>query len=134
MNVGEMQRKLSLWAEQHKEHHFFDLYHLLYDKEWLRLAHDHVKQNAGSKTAGCDGITMKDFDEHLEDHLQQLAQALKAQAFEPYPVRRVYIPKANGKVRPLGIPMVPSYCTSLQAAWGLRPLFSGPDCQVAFLL
>ena len=35
---------------------FFDLYHLLYDEDWLRLAHDHVKQNAGSITAGCDGV------------------------------------------------------------------------------
>jgi hypothetical protein len=49
MNVGEMQRKLSRWAEQDQSHEFFDLYHLLYDRDWLRLAHDHVKENAGSK-------------------------------------------------------------------------------------
>ena len=42
MNVGEMQRKLSQWAEQDKGRKFFDLYDLLYDKDWLRLAHDHV--------------------------------------------------------------------------------------------
>ena len=42
MNVGEMQRKLSQWATQDKEMKFFDLYHLLYDEEWLRLAHDRV--------------------------------------------------------------------------------------------
>ena len=65
MNVGEMQRKLSVWAEQDKEHRFFDLYHLLYDRDWLQLAHDYVAQNAGSITAGCDGITMKHFDENL---------------------------------------------------------------------
>ena len=35
MNVGEMQRKLSLWAEQDKDHRFYDLYHLLYDTDWL---------------------------------------------------------------------------------------------------
>jgi RNA-directed DNA polymerase len=106
MNVGELQRKLSSWAEQDKEHRFFDLYHLLYDKDWLRLAHDYVKQNAGSKTAGCDGIKMSAFDESLEGNLQKLGEDLKSETFEPLPVRRVMIPKANGKIRPLGIPSV----------------------------
>jgi len=88
VNIGEMQRKLSLWAEKDKSLQFSDLYHLLYDKDWLRLAHDYVAQNAGSVTAGCDGIDMGAFDENLEDNLQQLAQDLKAETFEPYPVRR----------------------------------------------
>lgn len=65
MNIGEMQRKLSLWAEKDRNLRFFDLHHLLYDKDWLRLAHDRVAQNAGSVTAGCDGINMDDFDENL---------------------------------------------------------------------
>ena len=68
MNVGEMQRKLSLWAEQNKERRFYGLYKLLYDSDWLRLAHDYVKQNAGSVTAGCDGINIKLYDERLEDN------------------------------------------------------------------
>ncbi len=101
MNVGEMQRKLSLWAEQDKEHRFFDLYHLLYDKDWLQLAHDYVKQNVGSITAGCDGINMRHFDEKLEENLQRLRQQLHSETFKPQPVRRVYIPKSNGRVRPL---------------------------------
>src|SRR5215510_12844425 len=103
VNVGDLQQKLSRWATQDREHRFFDLYHLLYDSDWLRLAHDHVAQNAGAVTAGCDGITMHDFDEHLEENLQRLAGELRAQTYAPSPVRRVYIPKANGKTRPLGI-------------------------------
>ena len=97
MNVGEMQRKLSEWATQDKEMKFFDLYHLLYDGDWLRLAHDDVKQNAGSMTAGCDGINMTTFDEELEDNLQRITADLKSETFKPMPVRRVYIPKPNGK-------------------------------------
>ena len=62
MDVGEMQRKLSGWAAQDKTLRFYDLYHLLYDRDWLRLAHDAVAQSAGSATAGCDGITMGRFD------------------------------------------------------------------------
>src|SRR5438445_13272381 len=101
-----MQRKLSLWADQDKERKFYGLYDLLYDKDWLRLAHDHVAQNAGSVTAGCDGINMKAFDENLEENLSELAQDLKAETFDPYPVRRTFIPKSPGKVRPLGIPTI----------------------------
>jgi hypothetical protein len=104
-----MQRKLSLWAEQDKERKFYGLYDLLYDKDWLRLAHDHVKQNAGSVTAGCDGIDMESFDENLEDNLQKIIQGLKTETFEPYPVRRVYIPKSNGRY----------------ALWAYRPLQTG---------
>jgi RNA-directed DNA polymerase len=116
MNVGEMQRKLSLWAEQNKERRFYGLYKLIYDGDWLRLAHDYVEQNAGSVTAGCDGINMKLYDERLENNLDRLAAELKSEDFEPHPVRRVYIPKANGKYRPLGIAIVRSYCTSIQSS------------------
>jgi RNA-directed DNA polymerase len=91
MNVGEMQRKLSQWATQDKERKFYGLYDLLYDGDWLRLAHDYVKQNAGSITAGCDGINMDIFDESLEGNLQRIIEELKAETFQPSPVRQMYI-------------------------------------------
>jgi retron-type reverse transcriptase len=72
----------------------------------LESNHDYVAQNAGSVMAGCDGINMGVFDENLEANLQQLAQELKSGIFGPFHVRRVYIPKAGGRVRPLGIPSV----------------------------
>ncbi len=132
MNVGEMQRKLSLWAEQDKERKFYGLYDLLYDKDWLRLAHDYVKQNAGSVTAGCDGIDMKSFDENLEGNLQKTAQELKTETFEPYPVRRVYIPKDNGKVRPLGIPTICDRIVQEAIRMGLEPIYEGDSSQYSF--
>jgi hypothetical protein len=61
MNIGEMQRKLSLWAEQDKERKFYGLFDLICDMDWLWLAYEYVAQNAGSKTAGCDGISVYDF-------------------------------------------------------------------------
>jgi RNA-directed DNA polymerase len=82
VNVGEMQRKLSQWATQDKGMRFFDLYHLLYDRNWLLLAHDYVKQNAGSVTAGCDGINMEIWDENLEQNQEQLAQELQSEMFK----------------------------------------------------
>src|SRR5258707_622539 len=103
MNVGEMQRRLSQKAEEESNHKFDDLYSLLCNPDWLRLAHDNVAQNAGSKTAGCDGMTMTEFDEDLEGNLERLRNALKGGTFIACPARRVNIPKGNGKVRPLGI-------------------------------
>jgi RNA-directed DNA polymerase len=132
MNVGEMQRKLSQWAERDKKHRFFDLYHLIYDADWLRLAHDHVKQNAGSKTAGCDGLRMSSFDERLEENLRQLAEDLRQESFEPYPVRRVFIPKSNGTMRRLGIPSIRDRIVQEALRMILEPIYEADFCQRSF--
>jgi RNA-directed DNA polymerase len=132
MNVGEMQRKLSLKAEESKEHQFDDLHGLLCNKDWLLLAHDYVAQNAGSITAGCDGINMKLFDENLEENLQKLAQELKAETFEPCPVRRVYIPKSNGNLRPLGIPSIRDRIVQEALRMVLEPIFEADFNQKSF--
>src|SRR5262245_40834470 len=132
MNVGEMQRKLSLWAEQNKERRFYGLYRLLYDRDWLRLAHDYVKQNAGSVTAGCDGINIKLYDERLEDNLDRLTVELKSENFEPYPVRRVYIRKANGKYRPLGIASIRDRIVQEALRMILEPVYEADFSQYSF--
>jgi RNA-directed DNA polymerase len=132
MNVGEMQRKLSRWATQDKEMKFFDLYHLLYDKDWLRLAHDYVKQNAGSITAGCDGINMASFDEQLEENLQSIIEELKSETLKPSPVRRVYIPKPNGKTRPLGIPAIRDRIVQEALRMVLEPIFEADFSPYSF--
>ena len=119
MDVGERQRKLSQWAEQDKEHRFYDLYGLLDNPNWLRTAHASVSKNAGSATAGTDGINMYFFDNNLEENFEKLREELKARTFEPDPVRRAYIPKSNGKWRPLGIPMACAYCISLPSGLGI---------------
>jgi RNA-directed DNA polymerase len=132
MNIGEMQRKLSLWAEQDKERKFHDLYALLCDKDWLLLAHDYVAQNAGSKTAGCDGITMTEFDADLENNLLQLQQALKLGTFEACPARRVYIPKKDGKKRPLGIPTIRDRIVQEAIRMILEPIYEADFSQYSF--
>lgn len=132
MNIGEMQRKLSLWAEQDRERRFYDLYNLLCGKDWLRLAHDHVRQNAGSVTAGCDGIVMKDFDEDLEGNLLKLQRDLEANAFEPYPVRRVLIPKPDGKRRPLGIPSIRDRIVQEATRMVLEPIYEADFSQYSY--
>jgi RNA-directed DNA polymerase len=132
MNVGEMQRTLSQWATQDKGRTFYGLYDLLSDSDWLRLAHDYVKQPAGSVPAGCDGINMATFDEHLEENLQRSTGELETETFTPDPVRRVYIPKPNGKTRPLGIPAIKDRIVQEALRMVLEPIFEADFSQYSF--
>jgi len=132
MNVGELQRKLSVWATQDKGRKFHALYALLHDEDWLLLAHDYVSQNAGSVTAGCDGITMANFDVDLEDNLRCLADDLRSGAFEARPVRRVRIPKPSGKLRPLGIPAIRDRIVQEALRMVLEPIFEADFVQHSY--
>jgi RNA-directed DNA polymerase len=132
MNIGEMQRKLSAWAEQDKERKFYGLYNLICDMDWLRLAHAYVEQNAGSKTAGCDGIDMSEFNQNLEVNLLNLMNSLQTETFVASPARRVYIPKTNGKVRPLGIPTIRDRIVQEAIRMVLEPIFEADFSQYSF--
>ena len=133
MDVGHMQRKLSRWAEQDAERRFYGLYALLYDITWLKEAHTSVSRNKGSQTQGCDGITMRDFDQNLEDNLRDLAEALKQETFAPHPVRRVYIEKTSGKgKRPLGIPSVRDRIVQEALRMVLEPICEADFVQDSF--
>lgn len=65
---------------------------------------EHVKQPKG-KAYGVDEVTKEMYEEHLEDKIKLLIESMRKFSYRPYPVRRVYIPKGNGKMRPLGIPI-----------------------------
>jgi group II intron reverse transcriptase/maturase len=58
------------------------------------------------KATGVDGVTLEEYEVNLEENLRGLVERMKRQAYKPQPVRRTYIPKANGKMRPLGIPAI----------------------------
>src|SRR5712691_1504894 len=114
-----MQKELSRKAKREPEHQFENLCDLLWNDQWLRAAWGKVSTNTGSETAGVDHESMTTFNEPPDKKLAELKEQLKAKTFEPRPVRRVYIPKANGKKRPLGMPMCPAYCPSYQLALGM---------------
>lgn len=78
---------------------FTSLYHLI-DKEMLMKCH---KELDGSKAVGIDEVTKREYSENLESNIEDLVDRLKRKAYKPQPALRVYIPKSNGKVRPLGI-------------------------------
>jgi RNA-directed DNA polymerase len=144
VDIGERQRKLSLWAVQRltepeqglfaskRDLRLYDLYHLVYEPTWLRAAHERVARNSGSKTAGCDGITMSTFDADLEENLRKLAEDLRTERFEPHPVRRVYIPKKNGKLRPLGVPSIRDRIVQESLRMILEPIFEAEFYDLSF--
>ena len=101
MDVGEMQKRLSQTAARDAEHVFDDLYSLLCNVVWLRVAHQHVNTNQGRETAGIDGESMSHFNGDLDGNLARLTTRLKTETFEPVPVRRTDIDKPNGGKRPL---------------------------------
>ena len=78
-----------------------DLYRLLCRKDFLSACYQSIKSKAGNMTPGTNGITL---DGYSEEELKKVIKALKNQSWQFKPVRRKYIPKANGKLRPLGIP------------------------------
>ena len=67
------------------------------------LMTEHRKQNR-KKAVGVDGVSKDKYDENAEENIRELVKRMKKFQYKPLPVKRVYIPKANGKKRPLGLP------------------------------
>ena len=91
-------------ARARKHHRFRDLYGLL-DAEFLLACWRDLNKDAAS---GVDGMTASAYQEHLEANIHDLAERLKDKRYRAKLVRRCYIPKEDGKERPLGIPTVVS--------------------------
>ena len=88
-------------AKRNRKERFTTLLHHVYDVEHLRAAYFAVKRDAA---AGIDGETWQHYGAALEVNLQDLSQRLKRGAYRAKPVRRAYIPKTDGRQRPLGVP------------------------------
>ena len=88
-------------ARKDKEKRFTALWHHVYNPERLREAFGRVDRKAAP---GVDGETWQHYAENLEGNLQDLSAKLKRGAYRARPVRRVYIPKADGQQRPIGVP------------------------------
>src|SRR6184192_759428 len=87
-------------AGKDKKLRFTALLHHIYNLETLRMAYFRLKKEAAP---GVDGETWRHYGEQLEVNLQDLAERLKRGAYRAKPVRRVFIPKADGRQRPLGV-------------------------------
>lgn len=94
-----------LYAESKNGKVFTKLYDLIISEENILLAYRNIKRNKGSNTAGVDKKTIKDLETIPKDKFVELAKR-KMAFYQPKPVKRVEIPKHDGKTRPLGIPSI----------------------------
>src|SRR6266852_3397847 len=102
-------------ARQRKKEQFTGLLHHI-NVDTLRTAFYALKRKAAP---GVDGVTWQDYEAQLEPRLADLHGRVHRGAYRPQPSRRTYIPKADGRQRPLAVGTRPSNCTSLPSAFGL---------------
>lgn len=116
------QRALYRAAKANPSRRFHALYDKVYREGILRRAWEEVKANAGA--AGVDGQSLKEVEESgVEGFLRELADDLQGGRYRPRPVRRVYIPKADGRQRPLGIPTVRDRVVQAAVKVVMEPVF-----------
>jgi len=118
--IRTLQRKLYTKAKQEPAYRFYALYDKISRAEVLAHAWRLVRANQGSP--GVDGLSFEAIEGGIgrETCLRDLAHDLKDQTYRAHPVRRVMIPKADGRLRPLGMPTVRVNYTPVQRAFGLR--------------
>jgi hypothetical protein len=103
--VQKLQTALHAKAKGSPEYRFYALYDKVYREDILVFAYRSCKTNRGA--AGADGQAFEDIETYgLERWLGELAKELRGETYRPRPVHRVWIPKPNGKQRPLGVPTV----------------------------
>jgi group II intron reverse transcriptase/maturase len=120
--VRELQRKLWVCAKQSKTRRFHALYDRIYRSDVLWKAWVRVRSNGGA--AGVDENTLRSIEEQgVAQFLEGIQADLKASEYRPSPVRRQYIPKADGKQRPLGIPTVRDRVVQMAAKIMIEPIF-----------
>lgn len=121
--IRDLQRKLYFKAKSEPEFRFY----LLHDKVWrddvIQHAYRLVRANGGAP--GIDGVTFQSIEngESEAKFLSKLQQELKAKIYRAQPVRRVYIPKGDGKKRPLGIPTIRDRVAQMAVKIVIEPIF-----------
>ena len=131
--VRELQRKLWTAAKQSEGRRFHALFDRIHRGDVLWMAWDRVRANRGA--AGVDRLTLEAVEDYgVQRLLDELAADLRAGIYRPSPVRRVEIPKPDGRMRPLGIPTVRDRVAQQAAKLILEPIFEADflDCSYGF--
>jgi RNA-directed DNA polymerase len=122
IKVRRLQETLHAKAKESPDYRFYALYDKVWRADVLAIAYARCEANQGA--AGVDGQTFAALGAYgVERWLGELAQELKAKTYRPQAVRRVWIPKADGKLRPLGIPTIRDRVVQMAAVLVLEPIF-----------
>jgi RNA-directed DNA polymerase len=120
INVAKEMEHLHTLAVDNQAARFPRLWEKIVTEEWLAQAWEEIRRNAGSQTPGIDKETAEDID---LSRIRQLSKTLHEGMYRPKSVRRVYIPKSNGKLRPLGIPTIEDRIMQQAVRMVLEPIF-----------
>src|ERR1700739_2856783 len=121
-SVQKLQTALHAKAKESPNFRLHALYDKVYRKDVLAYAYERCQANGGA--AGVDSQTFDNIEAYgRERWLDELTQELKSRTYQPQPVRRVYIPKPDGKQRPLGIPTIRDRVVQTAALLVLEPIF-----------
>ena len=133
LKVQKLQMALHAKAKAETDYRFYALYDKLYREDILAHAYACCRSNKGAP--GVDGQSFEDVEAYgVEQWLGELALALREETYRPDPIRRVYIPKPNGKLRPLGLSTLRDRVCMTAAMIVLEPIFEVdlPDEQYAY--
>lgn len=133
LKLSLLRQRLNMKSSKEKKFRFYSLYDHLLREDTLWTAWHLVRSNQGA--AGVDGISISWLTEdqvRVERMIEEIREELRERTYRPSPVRRVYIPKKNGKLRPLGIPTIKDRVVQQAAHLILEPIFESDFLQCSY--